>query len=120
MYDLVGPDEKGLYPHTWQASIIGMVERTLYLSSLLAGYAAFIGLWVGLKLGVQYKRWSENGSGQKGHTLFMNNLVGNGLSILYAAAAYGIIEWVRSDKVNYAIGVPILLVVGTLFILVSL
>jgi hypothetical protein len=77
MYRIADPQEKGLYPHTWQAPIIGIVERSLYLSSLLAGYVEFVGLWVALKIGVQYRRWTEP---DLGRTLFMNNLIGNALS----------------------------------------
>ena len=113
MYKIADPQEKGLYPHTWQAPIIGIVERSLYLSSLLAGHGEFVGLWVALKIGVQYKRWTER---DLGRTLFMNNLIGNALSVLYAGAGFGITLWMKSNRVGYAIAVPIALVLGTLSI----
>jgi hypothetical protein len=111
LYKIADPQEKGLYPHTWQAPVIGIVERALYLSSLLAGHGEFVGLWVALKIGVQYKRWTEL---DLGRTLFMNNLIGNALSVLYAGTGFGIIVWMKSNLVGYAIGVPIALVLGTL------
>ena len=114
MYDIVDPEIKGKYIHAWQALVIGTVERTLFLSSLIAGHGELIGLWVGLKLGMQYKRWTENNSGEKGRTLFMNNLIGNGLSILYAAVGYGIIEWWKTNRIEFALGVPAILIIGTL------
>ena len=47
MYDLVDKEFKEKFKHKWQPIIIGMIERSLYILSLLGGYAGFIGLWVG-------------------------------------------------------------------------
>lgn len=121
MYDLTEVPRVTRYK--WQPPIVGIVERTLFLSSLIAGHGSFIALWLTLKVTVQYKRWSgEDKSLQVedadrvlvGRTLFMNSLIGNGLSILYAGVGYGIIQWSRSGRTQLAVVVPVALVAGTI------
>ena len=98
MYDLVDPEDKRQFLHKWQPPIVGVIERTLYIVSLLAGHAGFIGLWVGLKVGIPYIRWSEkNEKSIKnpaiGRALFINSLYGNALSILYSVVGFQSIAW---------------------------
>jgi hypothetical protein len=121
MYDLTGVERRSKFK--WQPPILGIVERTLFLSSLVASYGGFIALWLTLKLTVQYKRWSgEDKSLQVdpgenvlvGRTLFMNSLIGNGLSILYAGVGYGIIQWSKSGRTCFAVTIPAALVLATL------
>jgi hypothetical protein len=79
-------------PRTWQGMILGVIERILFLLSLISGQVQFIGLWLGLKTVSQYKRWSENEIGRATFNIF---LIGNGLSLLYAVAGYEFVEFGR-------------------------
>lgn len=44
----------------WNAALIGLVERPLYLAALVGHLPAFIGIWLGLKFGGWWKASSEN------------------------------------------------------------
>ena len=59
MYDLVDPEDTRQSLQKWQPPIVGVIERVLYIAALLAGHGGLIGLWVGLKVGIPYIRWSE-------------------------------------------------------------
>lgn len=83
-------NDGSLYPNEWQTSTIGIIERSLYLTAILIGKPEFIAVWLTLKTVSQSKRWSENHSGR---AIYNNFLVGNSLSIMYAFAGAGIIQW---------------------------
>jgi hypothetical protein len=98
-YDIVEPKRgKGM---NWQPLYTGLLERSLYVSSLLMGKGELIGLWLVLKLAVQYKRWTgeatsaltERDQALKGRYLFANSLNGNGLSILCSFVGFLLIKW---------------------------
>lgn len=57
---------------------IGIVERALFTSSVLMGSAAFIPLWIAIKVAPQWERW-------KGDERVMYNvfLLGNALSVIF-------------------------------------
>ena len=78
MYDLVDPKFKEKFRHKWQPIIIGLIERSLYILSLLGGHVGFIGLWVGLKVGIPYIRWTnykdDKDDPAKERSLFMNSI----------------------------------------------
>jgi len=112
MDELVQPNKP--QEHVWQTPIIATIERVLYISSLLMGYAAFIAFWVGLKIAIDYPRWRKN------RTIFLNSLTGNGLSILYAVVGYMIIVWMKSKDWAHAIVVPVLLILGNISLLLYL
>ena len=86
------PDDSNLQPNFWQTATIGVIERGLYVASLQIGRPEFIGLWLGIKTVAQSKTWTDHGS-VPGRAIYNNFLVGNGLSILYAAIGAGIIYW---------------------------
>jgi hypothetical protein len=113
MYDLVDPEFKGKFKHKWQPYIVGLIERSLYILSLLGGHAAFIALWVGLKVGIPYFRWTDPAADKdeiaKGRTLFMNSLYGNALSILYSVVGYLIILWLDKCDIKRAVIVALIL-----------
>ena len=116
MYELVelGFEERR-YKHKWQPSIVGLIERTLYIVTLLMGYAPFIGLWIGLKVSIPYIRWTGERNDKTdpfhGRSLFMVSLCGNALSILYAVVGYLIILWLnKGDMLRAGI------VAGTLIV----
>ena len=81
----------------WELSMVGIIERCLYLTSILVGKPEFIVAWLGIKTVV----WSFSdkdvlSSLNKYCSLkrkYNNFLVGNGISILYAFAGFGIIQW---------------------------
>jgi hypothetical protein len=100
MYYLVDPKDERQSLTKWQPPLVGVIERALYIVSLMAGYAGFIGLWVGLKVGIPYLRWSEGaGKPEISRALFINSLYGNALSILYAVVGFQSIIWF--DKAEY-------------------
>ena len=66
-----------------QASILGIIERFLYLISFLLDFPEFIGIWFTLKMVVKWKSWST----VEGRQLFNNFLIGNGISILFSICA---------------------------------
>jgi hypothetical protein len=83
-------NDGSLYPNKWQTITIGIIERSLYLTAILIGKPEFIAVWLTLKTVSQSKRWSEN---HFGRAIYNNFLVGNSLSIMYAFAGAGIIQW---------------------------
>jgi hypothetical protein len=46
-------------PSSLHPQIVGLIERFLYVSSILIGVPEFIGIWLAIKVGGQWKRWSE-------------------------------------------------------------
>ncbi len=81
----------------WEVSMVGIIERCLYLTSILVGKPEFIIAWLGIKTVV----WSLSdkdvlSSSYKYRSFkrkYNNFLAGNGISILYAFAGFGIIQW---------------------------
>lgn len=98
-------------PEYWQPIAIGWVERVLYVTSFQLGKPEFIGIWLTLKIAAQWHRWHEENDGR---AIFNNFLIGNALSILYAATGDKLIAWCLSSKWELAIGVPISLLLATL------
>lgn len=96
--------------YKWQAPIIGITERTLYVSSLLLDHSAFVAFWVGLKVAVQWKRWNEN---EIGRTIFMNTLTGNAFSILYAVVGYKMVLGIKERELVFSLIIPVSLIIGT-------
>jgi hypothetical protein len=100
-------NDGSLHPNEWQTITIGIIERSLYLTAILIGKPEFIAVWLTLKTVSQSKRWSEN---HFGRAIYNNFLVGNSLSILFAFAGAGIIQWtVGSDLVPMDIVIPAIL-----------
>ena len=81
----------------WEVSIVGIIERCLYLTSILAGKPEFIVAWLGIKtvyLSLSDKDVLSSSNKYLSFKRKYNNfLVGNGISILYAFAGFGIIQW---------------------------
>jgi hypothetical protein len=67
-----------------QSGLLGMVERTLYLTAFLFDQFAFIGVWLTLKMVVTWKQWNK----QNGRVPFNNFIIGNGINILYSFFGY--------------------------------
>jgi hypothetical protein len=94
-------DNKEYRPFAWTASIIGIIERCLYIVSLQVGKPEFIAIWLGIKTAGNWKGWTEGIKQRKGHrkivevdgrTVFAITLIGNSLSIGYAVVAWKIAE----------------------------
>jgi hypothetical protein len=125
MYELT--ESHGSRKYRWQYPVVSIVERILYISALLLSKGEFIAFWVGLKIVVQYKRWTDyhppNGremsaadKAEMGRTLFMNSLTGNALSILYAFVSFKLIMWYALGQKDLAITVPSILVLISLML----
>lgn len=93
-----GDNDIRFRPDVWQPRVVGVVERVLYTSALLMGKGEFIGLWVAIKAAGQWKRWGEeieiDGRFLEGRSLYQNFLIGNALSILYAATGAQLVTWI--------------------------
>ena len=103
---IVQPSRR-LREHEWQAITTGLIERALFVTALLMGYASFIGFWVALKIAVRWREWEDH------REYFMNVVNANGLSILFAAVGYKMIDWIKLKQWFYAATVPILLILGS-------
>ena len=81
----------------WEVSMVGIIERCLYLTSILVGKPEFIVAWLGIKTVVWSLSDKDVLSSSYKYLSFKrkynNFLVGNGISILYAFAGFGIIQW---------------------------
>ena len=93
----------------WQRIVMGAIERTLYMSSLLMNYGEFIAVWLGLKVAGGWKRWQE----PDGRYYFSITLFGSGLSLLYAVVGYKMTTWIYNSQWSHAAIVPSLLIMAT-------
>lgn len=81
-------EEGKIEGNQWQAPLMGIIERLLYISVLLLGYGEFIVAWLVIKMAGGWKIWTES---KHGRPLFTVSLLGSALSILYAFVGYMII-----------------------------
>jgi hypothetical protein len=58
---------------------LGVVERLLYVAAIIAGEGSWVGVWLGAKVAVSWRRWSE-----ADRAIYNVFLIGNALSILFA------------------------------------
>jgi hypothetical protein len=102
--------------------IVGALERVLYISALLGGVREFVGLWLALKVVGGWKGWSEDrvlkaeGGGEvKVHPRNTVNvfLIGNGLSLMNAAAATDLIRLAGNGQCGRGWAVAITAFVAT-------
>lgn len=87
---------------------VGMIERALYVSGLLAGQGAIIGVWLALKaIGTGAFRG-------KARHVYQRFLIGSAASVLYAAAAYQGITWLNDKPrhATWAVGTALVLPAG--------
>jgi len=113
-----GPEDTIFRPDVWQPQVIGVVERTLYTASLQIGIGEFIGFWLAVKVAGQWNRWGEEkeyeGRPLHGRSIYQNFLIGNGLSILYSAVGFKLIEWLTNRNWLLAVSTPAALVAATI------
>lgn len=98
-------NESKLKSRLWQGVVTGAIDRALFVIALLMGKPDFIALWLGLKTVSQYKRWSEDETGRATFNIF---LAGNGLSLLYVVATYGLVILEKGIWTLIIAGGPIL------------
>lgn len=77
---------------------LGIVERILYIFALLMGAWSWIAVWLGVKIGANWKKWTQ-GSNRAGLDLF---LLGSGLSILVAILC----AWLIAGKFPVSLKAP--------------
>jgi hypothetical protein len=80
---------KGWFLSQWQVSLLGIIERSLYLTSIFVLKPEFIAVWLTIK--TVYLSLSEKKTA--GRRIYNNFLIGNGLSILFVFGAAGFIQW---------------------------
>lgn len=105
-------------PAFYQARLVGLIERILYVGSLQIGKPEFIGVWLAVKVAGQWKQWGEGsevaGRQIQGRVFYNIFLMGSGLSIVYAATGAKIIEWAKEQKWTALVALPVLIVLLTL------
>ncbi len=117
---LVGGDNdvSALRGDSWFTEALSVLERTLYTASWQLGKPEFVAVWLALKVGGQWKRWSEDQPlGERkilGRAIYTIFLLGNGLSLLYAIVGASLIERLTNSEWLPAIALPLILIVGTL------
>jgi hypothetical protein len=74
----------------WPPVVLGAIEIVLYTTTLLMGQAAFIGVWLILKVAGRWGDWQERG--QEARNRFQGFLVGTALSLVSAGVTFGLIR----------------------------
>jgi hypothetical protein len=67
----------------YASTLLGILERSVYLVAFLTDNIIVVGFWLGLKLAAGIKRWDSEG----GRTAFNVWLIGNLVSIIFALIA---------------------------------
>lgn len=98
------------YP--WQASLVGITERFLYIGSLQINQGEFIAVWLTLKTIAQSRHWTK-AKAAPGRAIYNTFLIGNALSIIFSLAAYSGMQWALGAKwekdYTLALGVPLVI-----------
>ena len=86
-----GDEEAHLTPAgVWPPVVVGAIEIVLYTTTLLMGQAAFIGVWLILKVAGRWGDWQ--GGGQEATNRLQGFLVGTALSLVSAGITFGLIR----------------------------
>jgi len=103
-------------PGWWMPKVVGLVERALYVGSLIAGAPQFIGFWLALKVAGQWYAWKdgikEGDRVLSGHSIFSIFLIGNGVSIGYAFIGFFLISEIPKSMVASVV-VPFVVLAAT-------
>jgi hypothetical protein len=97
-------------PYRWTSSLVGIIERIIYTSSLVFGAKEFIAVWLAIKIAVQWKRWEDTKDLGKARASFHIFLIGTGLSLMYGVVGGFLIEWLRNTDYIRSIVFPIVLI----------
>lgn len=120
MWECIGwtKGDEEIRPQYWLPRILGCVERALYVASFQLGKPEFIGVWLALKVAGGWKRWTEDkehkGRIITGRAVYNIFLIGNALSIAYAAVGAKLVEWCSKQEWLFVIGGPVCLFLATL------
>jgi len=93
------------------SGVVGLVERTLYLTAFLLSWPAFIALWLVMKIAADWK--SERHWGEAPRLTYAAFFVGSGLSLLYAVAGWYIIRLGTESAWLGATGATVALLIGS-------
>ena len=94
----------------WQPALIGVIERIFYISSLLMNHYEFIGLWLILKMAGHIL-----GKEPSDRIFYMETLIGNAISLLYAGVGFQMISWIKKEEWFWAAIIPSLLITATYY-----
>lgn len=107
-------------PSPWQPKAQGIVERALFTPAILTGNASFIAVWLALKVATQWTSWGVTQPGStvpsrtvSGREVYVNFMLGTGLSIAFAAVGAYIVRLLQSEQVTPAALLAVSLVVAT-------
>lgn len=78
--------------------VIGVVERIVYVSAFIADQAAFVAVWLGVKIALSFKRYEERFSGREMYNVFT---LGALLSLGYAFIGWKLTEWCANPCHTY-------------------
>jgi hypothetical protein len=120
MWESIGwakDNKERIRPASWQPSILGCVERALYVAFFQLGKPEFISVWLAMKIAGHWKGWSEDreyeGGVITGRMVYNIFLIGSALSIGYAVTGAKLVEWCLRQEWSLAIGVPVSLLLAT-------
>ena len=103
-------------PFAHHPKLVGVVERFLFLTALLVNQAEFIGVWLALKVAGQWKRWGEGiedaGLQIPGRAFFNIFLLGSGLSVVFAATGWKIVQWSQRGRCYDVLALAVALALG--------
>ena len=108
-------------PRYWHSTVLGMIERIMFVGSLQFKKPEFIGVWLAFKIASQWSRWINDGkTDQKketakvqGRELYNIFLTGNALSIVYSAVGASMIELLVAGKTLPALALAVVVLVGS-------
>jgi hypothetical protein len=90
---------KNLQKVLHRPKLVGVVERTLFVVTIVARQAAFIVAWLALKA-IGAGTWGRAGGDERpgDRDLYQRFLIGSGVSVLFAIAVAKSIEWTAPAK----------------------
>jgi hypothetical protein len=100
----------------YQPKLMGLIERTLFMSALLFNRGEFIAVWLGLKVAGGWKRWQDE---KLGRYLYSSSLFGSGLSVLYALVGFMLargLTWKLQDLYGYPVLAALALILATVIL----
>lgn len=95
----------------YSAELLGLVEATIYTTAWLLGREVFIPVWLGLKVSGNWRAPLR-----QVRPIFNRWLIGTGMSLAYGIVGAEFIKHAKPGEWWMAVGLPILLVVGTLLL----
>ena len=93
--------------------IVGCVERSLYLAAFWHCQVVFIGVWLGIKVLGEWKRWDVE---KQGEWALNQTLIQSALSIAYAFVGWKLGIWMGERALWHIVLLPTALVVGSFVI----